>query len=384
MHRLLSIGVVILLGCGSEVPTATPGDAPNPPLATAPLWEVGEPELQIGTLDGPPITNLFGVHGIDRLSDGSFVIVNMGSSDVRVFDPDGAPRFAFGRAGEGPGEFTYPSTVWVSPNDSIWVEDFRYSLVFSPEGAFARRVDHPTEGLDIKGGVLVGHRLDQDRYLLPSVSPIEPINEFVQPIYSFISVTWDPMRQDTIATTLGIEQMDYRPTAGTQLSIVRPSPPAGTWAADNFQPGVVFGRQDRAEVIRAGLGTKRDTIRWEPRLRPLGQEELNAWRESYTLNYPEQIYRDIAPLLDDIEVPKSMHQFQQIATGRDGSVWVTLPEAPGTWHMFDQEGVLRLRVEFPDDFLVRDAGDGRVWGIARDELDVEYVRVYSIPDKFRM
>ena len=62
-----------------------------------------------------------GVTDATRLPDGGIVIANAGSSELRVFNPDGSHSATWGRRGEGPGEFTTGSPAAVArwPGDSI-------------------------------------------------------------------------------------------------------------------------------------------------------------------------------------------------------------------------------------------------------------------------
>ena len=85
-------------------------------------WKVGtQPSLSIGAVDSGEADQLFGVTDATRLPDGRIVIANAGSSELRVFNPDGSHSATWGRRGEGPGEFTTGSPAAVArwPGDSI-------------------------------------------------------------------------------------------------------------------------------------------------------------------------------------------------------------------------------------------------------------------------
>lgn len=59
---------------------------------------------------------------------------------IKVYDPDGLPIRSFGGSGSGPGEFDFPSTVWVSPYGEVFVGDQNNDRVqvFDRQGAFLR------------------------------------------------------------------------------------------------------------------------------------------------------------------------------------------------------------------------------------------------------
>ena len=66
--------------------------------------------LRIGTLDGPSETQFFLLAGaVER--EGEIYVLDRGHSAVRVFDTSGRFLRAFGRDGDGPGEFRRPSVI---------------------------------------------------------------------------------------------------------------------------------------------------------------------------------------------------------------------------------------------------------------------------------
>jgi len=69
------------------------------------------------------------------------VFVADGRADlIRVYDLDGLPVRSFGGHGSGPGEFDYPSAIWVSPDGEVFVGDQNNDRVqvFDRQGAFLR------------------------------------------------------------------------------------------------------------------------------------------------------------------------------------------------------------------------------------------------------
>lgn len=62
------------------------------------------------------------------------------ADSIKIYDADGLPVRSFGGHGTGPGEFDYPSAVWVSPSGEIFVGDQNNDRVqvFDREGVFLR------------------------------------------------------------------------------------------------------------------------------------------------------------------------------------------------------------------------------------------------------
>ena len=64
-----------------------------------------EPLVRVGMLDGP-VEHLFGnITGAVRLEDGSVVVGDEQSREVRMFDARGRHVWTSGREGEGPGDY---------------------------------------------------------------------------------------------------------------------------------------------------------------------------------------------------------------------------------------------------------------------------------------
>jgi hypothetical protein len=62
--------------------------------------------LAIGAVDTPAAHVFHKVKSVFRQRDGTLVVANAGSSELRLFDPKGALLSSSGRFGGGPGEFS--------------------------------------------------------------------------------------------------------------------------------------------------------------------------------------------------------------------------------------------------------------------------------------
>jgi len=84
---------------------------------------------------------------LDRPS-GRIYLVDTGSHEVKVFARDGALLRRFGRRGTGPGEFNYPTMIWMNDSGEILVTDsmnFR-TQVFDSAGNFLRQFGEAGDG----------------------------------------------------------------------------------------------------------------------------------------------------------------------------------------------------------------------------------------------
>jgi len=125
--RADSAGIVIL---------TTRGERAHAPLG----WEIDSvPDLVIGTEETGYLHQLQGIKG---LPDGSVILLDGGSQEIRFFDAHGRLVKRAGRAGAGPGEFRDPVLVPWPASDSLLIFDrgLLRSQVFSQDGEFGRTI----------------------------------------------------------------------------------------------------------------------------------------------------------------------------------------------------------------------------------------------------
>jgi len=85
-------------------------------------WRVVE-QLRIGALHSEGPFTFGRINSIAADGLGRVWVLEGQASELRVFGPDGVHLRTIGRSGEGPGEFTQPARVDISPDGEIWVMD---------------------------------------------------------------------------------------------------------------------------------------------------------------------------------------------------------------------------------------------------------------------
>ena len=124
-------------------------DSAGIPIATAitPLWGPGEgwtvddePLVEIGTVNGAPEYQFADVVAAVRLANGHIVVADRGASELRGYNAHGEFQWSAGRAGEGPGEFGSLDFVGTMAGDSLVTYDnsLLRVQVFGPDGGLAR------------------------------------------------------------------------------------------------------------------------------------------------------------------------------------------------------------------------------------------------------
>ena len=132
-------GVVVRDSVGIRIVESGP---PSPALLP---WRISdEPRVSIGSAEGDEAELLFRVTDARLLDDGSVLVVNAGTRQVRIYDRSGDLLRSFGREGAGPGEFSRLSGMQVadlSPNSVTLFDSGNGRLqVFGLDGGFGRSI----------------------------------------------------------------------------------------------------------------------------------------------------------------------------------------------------------------------------------------------------
>jgi hypothetical protein len=103
----LFLACALLIGCGDEeeAPSVTP--MPGTPMEIA-----AQPRLSLGVSLGDTIQEFYQMRTPFLLPGDRLAVPLEGSSEIRVFGPDGSFLQSLGRAGEGPGEFVALTSAW--------------------------------------------------------------------------------------------------------------------------------------------------------------------------------------------------------------------------------------------------------------------------------
>jgi hypothetical protein len=130
-------------------------------------WRVADTAtLQMGVAEGDPDHEFYQIAGVARLSDGTIVVANAGTQQLRYFAPDGSLRATAGRKGGGPGEFEMLTTLIGIPGDSVLTFDasHRRFSVFDASGRHVRDFGTSAGGGSAVSLLPLG-RLDDGTYI---------------------------------------------------------------------------------------------------------------------------------------------------------------------------------------------------------------------------
>ena len=105
--------------------TVVESDAPR----DSALITAGEPLVRIGMLDGPTEYLFSNIEGGVRLEDGSIVVADEQTYEIRMFDARGRHVWTSGRQGEGPGEYGGLRLLRGCPGTAITVFDWHLDRI---------------------------------------------------------------------------------------------------------------------------------------------------------------------------------------------------------------------------------------------------------------
>jgi hypothetical protein len=357
-----------------------------------PSWSEGEawhiepePTTQIG-LGSDDAQHFLNVQQVRLRSDGSVLVLD-GSSELRVFRPDGSTIGILARPGDGPGELVQPLDLYVLPGDTILVWDRRPGPnLFDPDGSFLGRevIDFVRVRQYMPEAIAIGHRGLSDGSVLAVgyTPPPEPTGK-IRNRMLFMRSTIDGLEADTLGTSLDREWWVSESGEVQARTILGP---ASSWTAGGDPLRIAIGETGTSEVlIYEPDGRLERILRFPDADRSVPPDVLEAVRsDRRSLPIPN-------PNLERffVEAPEttSIPSFGGLLLDRDGYLWI-LPYFPDegeeAWdvvpeaRVLDPTGRLLGTVTLPPRFVVHDVGHDWIAGVARTELGVEIVQVHAL------
>ena len=352
----------------------------RPPPDSRLPWRIGaEPSLSIGSVASGGANQLFRVTDATRLPDGRIVIANAGSSELRVFNPDGSHSATWGRRGEGPGEFTTgsPAIVALWPGDSIAAPNVwggRLSI-FDKDGNHGRDV-HLEAGLanvvDLlpDGGIVTGGIAGMHGGMTGSTGLVRP------------DVEWKILGADgkldaSFGKYPGTEWWAVF-SRGGQIESSRVHPFGRNTVGAVWGDLVAIGDQATYEIRAfAADGTLVRIIRRDGDLEsPTRAYQDSYWERQYA-NRPPDSRAESLKAVKDMPLVDSYPAFSGILSDRVGYLWVR-ERWSSIWTVFDPEGRVQGLVEIPSGLRVFEIGEDYILGRKYDELGVEYVQLWTL------
>ena len=349
-------------------------------------------ELSLGELDGAAELQFGQIAAIDVAPDGTMYVLDQQAAQVRVFDATGEFVRTVGKPGNGPGELS-PGTagLLVGDGDTLHVADMMRQRIqrYGPDGEDAGGAPVPfAEGI-------------------PIVWSITPERQFV----TQVRVMRMPGTPDAAAPRAPRDWLLLRDASGTVVDTLIGLESGQTLDFSGDAPrmrlfssepvwallsdgSLVHGRNDgyRLEVVDAA-GTVERVV-----TRPFGREAVTeSDREGLRRLMREAMQQQaqappaaIEQFISSIEFADHYPAYARILGGPGNTIWVqhirtaAMAEREGRtfdpqdigapeWDVFDREGRFLGVLTMPPRFQPLRVVDDRVYGVQRDELDVQHV-----------
>lgn len=397
----ISLALVALLGSVSCAPGDTPGageaytvrdsmgieivDVMRPQWTPGQGWTVSpEPVVDIGEMEGDEAYQLFRVTTALRLANGSIVITNRGTQELRWYDSGGRHVRNAGGEGGGPGEFDSLFGMSID-HDTLHAHDFRTAriTVYDSAGALVRTVQ-----LDRAAGLPLEIWPATDGYIgyiLATDFDVSPDLTYSRRAAHYVRYGPDGSVRDSILELPGVEFMMRGGPVDDGFVMTSTTPLIGHSSQQTVVGGrLVAGITDRFEIrIYGEEGSLERLVRDPARDLPVSAGEWDevigeAMAEA---EMPAQ-RRAVQEAAELRPPPATRPVWARFVGDRLGYLWIQpyrpVAGRPVPWLVVALDGPILGTVDLPEGFRPTDIGDDYILGVIRDDLDVEHVRLYHL------
>jgi hypothetical protein len=338
-------------------------------------WNVDTtPSLSIGQADGAAPYMFAQIAGAIRRGDGSVVVADGATRELRAFDSAGHFMMARGRGGQGPAEFRGIERIARCGKGELWVD------------ARARRISVWTINLEYLREFVVpdnimwplicfgGTGLLVQRSIGNDVNH-PPNTIYFDSLHLMVTDSVGASRRDFMAISL----WPYIDVPSKRIGFPHPFGRSTLLAGDG--PNLVIGFGERLQVntyskdgrlLRIARGPVEDLV-----LTAAMRRDYQAVR----LAGEEKEKRDGLQAAGN-PMPKSIPAYAALSVDAEGNTWVNRFELPGharnRWGVFARDGQFLGHLSLPAGLEVLEIGADYVLGKTTDSVSGEQVRLYRL------
>ena len=386
--------VVFLLLCG--LAACSDGDSGPPPVvqrdsagieiieAMRPLWGDSslwsidpDPLVDLSLSGSGPAHEFFRSGSMKQRPDGSLMIADRGSREVRVFSAAGDFQGAFGGRGDGPGEFTNLGRV-ENAGDTLLALGGGRVVVASHDLAVIRTFNIDRFAYDLhylRGGAVLPE-------LRPPVLPQEGVSGLTRHPQALVLFDLEGTQIDSVGETRGNESYVHARDGeygGAEPLFARFA------HIETLEGRIIRGSSDMMQVEELDMsGNLLRILRIPGYPLDLSNAQVAAEREVRLEGVPAAMPAFLRRMVEDFPTPVTRPAYDDILVDPSGALWLELyrgtseQNQPEEWLVLDADGTWLGRVEIPDRFTVSDITIDAVLGVWRDELDVEHPQVLRL------
>jgi hypothetical protein len=353
-----------------------------PAAGQAPRWTV-DPQpvvrLGVGELLGHDFHQ---IRGAVRLEDGTIVVADGSSRELRFFSPSGSLVRVVGRRGGGPGEFEdMVSSLGRMSGDTLVVvcRAHRRITRFLDTGELVDTRPLPDSEFNERPSYSVKPNGVITADMAPFVEPRRGMNR-----RESLMVTLNPgtLKVDTLGTFGGIEHL-MAPGERNWHTLRRPY---GQETISASGQGGVFFVGDTGE--RAIQVMTRGTRGYQATGRiaiPDPPRPVTAAHRRAVLDRLEGTSSGATALraIGDLQFPRHLPAFRDMRTDRSGLLWVQaypeLGQSNAKWWVFEPSGTMQGILENPPEGRILEIGDSHILTTRRRaEDDTEVIELYTL------
>lgn len=352
-------------------------------------WTVTE-DLKIGSVGGDPHYQFGQLTSVAVAGDGTIYVNDLQAVEVKAYDSQGQFLRTIGSKGSGPGEFVQPLFVLVGPDGSVIVPDLGNQRVnrFGPDGE--PRGSFP---IQMQAGIPARWMVDDAGRLLAQLRGLN-IPGMAALAEGDPIVVYDTTGAvvDTVALLPKGQTVEGITEENLSIKVFAPEP---VWDLDSTG-SVYYAMNDQYRIlVNSPDGALQKIITRDVTQKPVEESDrtaiLRAMREQYQqFGVPPQ---QLDQLMQAIGFADFYPAFGNLFVGPGGTLWVQRirsardmageaeeaaefdPQNIGSpeWEVFDAEGRYLGVVTLPERFTPVGGKGDDLYGIWRDELDVQYV-----------
>ena len=354
-------------------------------------WRLtADPLLTIGAEEGDTLYLLSRTAGAIRLDDGTVVVADGGSNQVRFYDANGRFLRAVGREGKGPGEFEYIRNLKRCGTNFIYAFDLHWQAkIYDLQGELLREMPLLDPASGTTPYALACSR--SGRFVITGWGA-----RTATPVIGFYRATAPVSVLDENGSLLAsLGEFPSSERIGTARGS-GPHPLGRSTSVEIGADAVYVGTADALEVRKYSLGPRGAAndvgaaataqligiMRGPPQDLTIRPADLDGYRAAQLAEVSADQRPEVERQLRDMPLPPSFPAYTELKFDADGNLWVRRFQRPGEetprWTIFGPDGVMQGDVITPPGLTVTEIGTDYVIGVHRDDLGVERVQVYGL------
>jgi len=352
-------------------------------------WSVAsEPELIFGDKEGDRNFQFYRVYSVIQLSNGTIVVSNSGTHDLRFFDSNGSFIKSTGQNGRGPGDFGDFSSMRLQKydDDSFLVSDNANirGQIFSNDGDLI--TVNSLEKINNSGTPsITGVYTDSSLQILAVIGSgaMRPGNpgEVIQHEFGFHRLLPD-WSYDKMVYKIPARPRIENEYRGTTTFPYIPLTADPLYVTDSIN-GALFSAASQPSITRvdtAGIITH--IYQWNlPRTKT--DSIWDRYKQEYYLdplsNNPDRKAQYEHMLTQDLPIPENIPAISKLKTDSDGNIWAkrfVLPwDETEVWDILSSTGEWLTTVDVPQSYTITEIGSDYLLGYTRKNGFIEIVKM---------